>query len=82
MWVGGLAGDNSFVVGYSGFRLGCIVIFGNVEVIVKYPSGWSIFIAWVTFFLSASMFDIDMFFASIIGTVFGLIHHLQTRGRL
>ena len=41
-------------------------------------NGWSIFIAFVTTFLSASMFDIDINYAWIIGAVFALIHHIQT----
>ena len=41
-------------------------------------NGWSIFIAWVTTFLSASMFDIDMKYAWIIGAVFAVIHGFQT----
>jgi len=37
-------------------------------------NGWSIFIGFVTTFLGASMFDIGIRYAWIIGAVFAVIH--------
>ena len=44
-------------------------------------NGWSIFIGFVTTFLGASMFDIGIRYAWIIGAALGTVLHLMLSGK-